>query len=135
LIESERQITRRRPFIHVVTAPVFPPDVESRGLELLELAVWAKRESTFDRFSVPEWRSDISSIVRESALVDRHREAFQETFNCRFVGLCELEIHRYQQGCGIGFHTDAAAPEVRWVINLGRSWNSAHPVNADTRYI
>jgi hypothetical protein len=116
---------RSSPFPHQLIAPIFENRVEGVLLDLLDSFEWERRETGFYRFDIPTLAQDRArtrDVVSGSKLLNERRSEFERVFDCRLSQSFRLEIHRYVDGCGIGPHTDAGTPEVRFVMNLNRAW-------------
>lgn len=117
---------RKLPFIHLLLAPVFPPNVESACLSLLESCSWETKVGEFYRFDVPACRTvkeQIGVLIDVSPLQDI-RDTLESIFCCQLKKTLQLEVHRYRPGHGIGPHTDASIPEIRCIVSYNRAWHA-----------
>lgn len=113
------------PFLHQLVAPTFETATEAALLDLLDSLEWKRCESDFYRFDIPvrvEDRRRMHDLLCNSRLLGESCTVFERVFHSVLAPMFRLEVHRYGTGCGIGPHTDAAMPEVRYVVNLNRGW-------------
>ena len=47
-------------------------------------------------------------------------------YNFGNAQLLTIDLHKYNEGSGIGAHTDRGVSELRFVLNLNRDWELAH---------
>jgi hypothetical protein len=116
---------RQFPFPHLLIAPVLPDEIEDKCISMLESLEWERRSSEFYRFSVPRDRSEYDRLLQllsGSGFLAEARITFERGFGSNLDDRIYLEVHRYEQGCGIGPHTDALTLEIRCIVNLNRSW-------------
>jgi hypothetical protein len=123
------RLYRTTPFPHALIAPIFDAHIEGALLDLLDNVEWQRCQAAFYSFDIPasiKDRANLRDLIYSLKLLKGTTvEYFAMHFGCRMDDTYRLEIHRYIHGCGIGFHTDAAAPEVRFVMNLNRGWSQA----------
>lgn len=123
--DSGRWAVRDDPFRHRVVSSVLDESLESSLLTTLETIEWETRFTDFYRFSIPRddgVRHTVLAQILEDLQLEQDLDALEELFGCRLTLDAQLEIQRYEPGSGIGAHTDLGTPEVRYVINLNRSW-------------
>jgi hypothetical protein len=116
---------RELPFPHLVFASFLSKDVENHLLDVLESASWERRSASFYRFDVPGnagVRKDLLRVIEDDVQLYEKRSLFEESFNCRLATESLLEVHRYNNGDGIGAHTDFRTPELRCILSLNRGW-------------
>lgn len=121
-----KYLTRQFPFPHLVIAPVLKDVLERDCIGAMNTADWEVRETDFYHLEVPARGKNLDELLRTikaSLPWDAVRIIFEKHFNCRLSSAIRFEIHRYAIGSGIGAHTDAALPEVRFVLNLNADWN------------
>jgi hypothetical protein len=119
----------RVPFWHILMAPVLEAGVAADLLDQLCGLTWQRNLGSRFCFSIPEPSPDYiashKSII-SSPKFDAMIYAIVAVYQFRTVELIGLDLHKYDQGTGIGAHTDRGLNEFRFVLNLNRNWEPSH---------
>lgn len=122
---SESLRLERNPFTHIILAPVLEPEKAQELLVALESIEWKRIQQSFYEFDIPVERYSYEKLqdylVRLPA-VNRIHRFLQSSLCANLTSDVIVEPHRYSQGSGIGVHSDELVSEVRFVLNINRSW-------------
>ena len=115
----------REPFTHLKVAPVLRTEEAEELLSTLDRMDWQRRKQVFYEFDVAtdqRSRDNFQERLVRSLTIDRIRGWLEQYLRTQLVSKATVDLHRYSPGTGIGVHTDGPTTEVRFVLNLNRSW-------------
>lgn len=122
-------LTVQSPFLHVLLAPVLSAADHAQVLSRLEELEWRDWSSDFFRIRVSTNSDQLTNFKELPALeatIGKLRPILERHLGKSLGGKASLAVQRYEENTTIGFHTDAAESEIRFVLNLNRTWNPSH---------
>lgn len=117
------------PFLHLLVAPVLSAAEHAQVLSRLEELEWSDWSSDFFRIRVSTNSDQLANFTALPALkatIGKLRPILERHLGKSLGGEASLALQRYEENTTIGFHTDAAVSEIRFVLNLNRSWDPSH---------
>jgi hypothetical protein len=118
-------LTKEAPFPHVLTAGVLSAAQEAQVLSKLEEWEWKDWGAEFFRIRISanaDQLANFEALPALKALVSNVRPALETKLKKSLSRQVRLAVQMYEKNSAIGFHTDEAVSEVRFVLNLNRSW-------------
>lgn len=118
-------LAKGSPFPHVLAAGLLSTADEAQLLSKLEDLEWKDWSAEFFRIRVSantDQFASLQALPALKALVNKMRPALERMLNKNLSSNVSLAFQMYEENSAIGFHTDEAVSDVRFVLNLNRSW-------------
>ena len=118
-------LAKKSPFPHVLAARVLSMRDEAQVLSKLEGFEWRDWSGGFFRIRVsanPEQLTSLKALPALDGLARKMKPPLERLLKKSLSSEASLTVHMYEENSAIGFHTDQAFSDVRFVLNLNRSW-------------
>jgi hypothetical protein len=114
------------PFLHVLLAQVLSASEEARLLSRLDELDWNDWSGEFFRIHVSANSDQLTSfkaLPELRVMISKLRPVLELHLGKSITDEASLSVQRYKENATIGFHTDEVAADIRFVLNLNRSWS------------
>jgi hypothetical protein len=118
-------LAMERPFPHVLAAQVLTANGEAQVLSRLQELEWREWSGEFFRFHIAANSDQLASLLALpvlQAMVGEIKPALELHLKTSLFGDVSCAVHLYDENSVIGFHTDEAVSDLRFVLNLNRNW-------------